>query len=464
MPLHDGQLKYLRNTQKLQTRKNILTCANRYGKSTLIACLHVWYLFYKIGINADSDLAWTNADYRTANIAPHSALIEPVFNAIDAIMTGRFLIPSTNKTNKCEIKWFYLTNRTQRSGPYRQFFDNGSYIEHKSLGGDQGDALQGKPYGLITYDEGARSDHLENELDDAILPRLMDWHAPLHILSTPSQTSHSTMYYHKLYQNGLLGMDSTYTQEGSIFENSFFSKEQIDAQVDLYKDNPLRDQVLYGKFIWGGDTLFPAEDIESAEDMELNDGIRYEEGHNYVVGIDTAIGSDEMVYTVLDVTQKPYRLVRMLACKGNSKSPQMHLNDLLDLIDSYRKDNNIQILLETWNGESARFYQDLPPYVRSFTRCYGAWQPEKIRTDNKNPNQTKTSNIKKADLLLALKKSLASKEIRIPKFNKELVQQMYIYKEDDKRLKTDRIISLALATWLAYDVRVTTPTFQTVAW
>jgi hypothetical protein len=379
-------------------------------------------------------------------------------------MCGRFLIPSTNKLNKCEIKWFYLKDRTLNTPPYKQYFDNNSYIEHKSLGADQGDSLQGKPYGIITYDEGARSDHLQNELDDAILPRLMDWHAPLHLLSTPSQTSHSTLYFYKIYQDGLVGLNSTYTQEGSIFENTFFNEEQIQSQVDLYRDNPLKEQVLYGKFIWGGDTLFPLEDIIKAHDETLNDGIRYIENHNYVVGIDTAMGSDEMVYTILDVTAKPYKLVRMMACKGNSKSPQMHLNDLIDLVDSYRKDNNIQILLETWNGESARFYQDLPPYIKNFTRCYGSWQPEKIRTDNKNPVQNKTAMIKKADLLLAVKKALANNELRIPPFNQELTQQLSIYKEDDKKLPTDRIISLALATWLAYDVKVTTPTFQTVEW
>lgn len=367
-------------------------------------------------------------------------------------------------TNDCLIQWFYLQNKTLNTPPYKQFFSNNSYIEHRSLGADQGDSLQGKPYGLITYDEGFRSDHLQNEIDDAILPRLADWQASLHILSTPSQSSHSTLYAYHLYQDGLLGLNKTYTQEGSLRQNTFFNKEQIDAQYDLFKDNPMRDQVLEGKFIFGGDTIFPAGDIDAACDSSLNDGIRRVDGHKYAVGIDTAIGKDERVFTVLDITTKPHQLVWMDAAKGNSQSPQMQLNSLCNLIDNYKDGSNIEVLLETWNGESARFYLDLPPYIQGITRCYGAWQPNKLRTDNDNPNASKTSPIKKADLLVALQKALAQKTLKIPRSNTKLLEQLQIYREDDTKLQTDRVISLALATWLAEDMaRIVTPVWQSVS-
>lgn len=486
MRLHDGQKLYLKNAVRLQTRINLLTCANRWGKSTLLACLHIWYNFYKIGIPAatggeKAQLAWEKAEYRTANIAPHSALTEPVFKTISQIMTSSFPVKDEKgqmAPNECLIGWFFLPDRTLNTPPYKQFFDNNSYVEHRSLGADQGDSLQGKPYGLITYDEGFRSDHLQNEMDDAILPRLADWQGPLHILSTPSQSSHSTLYAYHLYQDGLIGRNKTYTQMGSLKQNTFFSPAQIQAQYDLYADNPLKDQVLEGKFIFGGDTLFPFDQIEAAMDSSLNDGERYKEDeglneynepimkpHHYVMGIDTAIGQDEMVYTVLDVTKKPWRLVWMEAVKGNSRSPQMHLNALCNLVDNYRHEGNLDILLETWNGESARFYHDLPPYIKAITRTYGAWQPAKQRTDNENKETTKTRLIKKADLLVALKKTLADNNLRLPRNNTKLLEQMQIYREDDSKIPTDRVISLALATWLADDgSKVKVPVWNTVEW
>lgn len=475
MPLHEGQKRYLEAAMKAIEndgplfRRFILSCANRWGKSALIACIQLWYLYYKFGVKTDSDEEWWNVEYRTANIAPFSSLTEPVFKAMKQIMTSSYPIrdQKTGKitTNKCQIEWFFIEDKTINNPPFKLFFANNSYIEHLSLMGNKGDSLQGKPYGIITYDEAARSDHLQLEIDDAISGRLLDWTAPLHLLSTPAQDSASLLYYNDLYKEGLVGLNASYTQTGSIYENTFMTREQIAEHERMLEHNPLKDQVLHGKFIFGTQTIFPGKDIQAAQDESLNDGVRYEDNHQYVVGVDTAIGSDEMVYTVLDVTRTPYKLVWMEAVKGSSRSPQMHLNALMNLIDAYLNGNNVEMLIETWNGESARFYQDLPPYIQSFTHCYGAWQPNRIRTDNDNPVPTKTANIKKADLIVTLKKVLADHELRIPKNNVDLIRQLSIYKEDDKRIPTDRVISLALATWLAKDVsKVKVPTWQTVDW
>lgn len=464
MRLHGGQEKYLRmaclGTPDLAgkdplIRRYVLSCANRWGKSAVISVLQLWFLFNKFGIKTHTDAEWFDIEYRTANIAPFASLTEPVFMAMKAIMTSAYPIRDEKgvmTTNKCQIEWFYLEDRTINSPPYKLYFANNSYIEHLSLMGGKGDNLQGKPYGLITYDEAPRSDHLQLELDNSVLGRLLDWTAPLHLLGTPDQDSNSLLYYNDLYKEGLIGMKQSYTQEGSIYENTFMTREQIAEHEQMLDGNPLKDQMLHGKFIFGTQNIFPAQDILDAETDDLNDGKRYEEGHKYVIGVDTAIGSDEMVYCVLDITEKPYQLVWMEAVKGASRSPQMHLYALCNLVDAYRHDNNMQLVIETFNGESARFYQDLPPYIKVFTHTYGTWQPNKVHTENKNPSPNRTANIKKADILVALRKLLAEKGLKIPKQNYELVKQLSIYKEDDKKIPTDRVIALALASWLAEDV------------
>lgn len=457
MQLHEGQQTYLRQAAKNDYRIYILTCANRWGKSVLISVLQLWYLFYKFGIDNRDYEAWEKAEYRTANIAPHSALTEPVFKTIHQIMTSTFAIRKAGQltTNDCIIGWFYMPERTLNTPPYKQFFQNNSYIEHRSLGGDQGDALQGKPYGIVTYDEGGRSDHLQNEVDDAIKPRLFDWRAPLHILSTPSQESKSTIYYYRMFEDGLVGINQTYTQTGSLKQNTFFTPEEIADQYDLNEGNPLREQVLEGSFIFGGSTLFKPVDIMAAHDKSLNDGERKVDGHSYVIGVDTAVGSDEMVFAVLDTTTKPYRLVRMMACQGSSKSPQRHLNDFIDLVEAYYEPGQLKICLETWNGESVRFYSDLPPWIAHLTTCYGSWQPAKLRTQNDNPLKPKPANAKKPEILLALNKLLAAKEIKIFDIDAnrhskaDLTQQLQIYREDDKNIPTDRLMALALAAYAA---------------
>jgi hypothetical protein len=460
MPLHKGQIKYLRRAAARSERTFVLNPANRWGKSVCVSILQLWHLFYKIGTNQGKAADWAKTEYRTANLAPHSALTEPVFKTIDHIMSSRFPIrqkDGTVKTNNCKIEWWYLKDRTLNSFPYKQFFLFNSYIEHLSLSGGS-DNVQGRPYGLITYDEGGRSHHLEAQVSGDIMPRLFDWTGQFHLVSTPDTNSPSILQHYKYFQDGLVGINQTYTQEGTLKDNTFFTPQQIEDQYELYKNDPMREQVLEGKFVFGGDNLFNAQDILDAETEELNDGVRYEEGHTYAIGTDSAIGSDEIVHTVLDTTTKPFKLVRQSAHKGNSKSIQRHLNDFIDLVQSYcnPERSNFEHMLETWNGESVRFYHDMPYWLQLKTKCYGSWQPQAAVTDNENKPKNLAKDAKKADILLALGKLLSAKELKIFKIDpnppfegSNLTQQLSIYKEDDAKIPTDRVISLALACWIA---------------
>jgi len=243
--------------------------------------------------------------------------------------------------------------------------------------------------------------------------------------------------------------------------------------------------VLDGEFNLGGDNIFSVPDIESAETETLDAGIRFEEGHRYVIGTDTAMGSDEMVHSVLDVTNLIIKrigtswkiesgqaiLVRQMASRGNSKSPQKHMNDFLDLFYSYKSGDNMGHMLETWNGESARFYQDLPSEVQIVTKCYGSWQPERRKTDNTNKERPKNQAIKKADIIISLQKLFYAKAIKIHKNDPnrhpdgaDLSQQLFIYKEDDKGLPTDRVISLSLAAWLATEGNTFQTSIKAIDW
>ena len=123
MKLHNGQKKYLRRVAKKTDRIYILSCANRWGKSVLVSVIQLWHLFYKFGIpmpvDENSQKSWEDVEYRTANIAPHSANTEAVFKTIHAIMTSSFLIKDENgfKNNDCIIGWWYLPDRTLNTPP-----------------------------------------------------------------------------------------------------------------------------------------------------------------------------------------------------------------------------------------------------------------------------------------------------------------------------------------------------------
>lgn len=477
MPLHPGQIKFIEDTFHLKTKINVLTPSNRYGKTSLIACKQIWKHFYKIGVPTGNRKAWVKAAYRTANVAPRSSLVEPVFNYIDEIMTSRFPITLPDGrivTNKCKIEWFYLKDQTRESPVHKQFFAYNSYIEHRTLGATAADSLEGKPFGYISYDEAGRSQHLEEEVNGTLLARLFDWNGELDLVSTPDQTSPSLLYHWELYEKGKLGdyaKTKTYTLEGELKDNIFFSPEQIQEQYDLYEGNPLADQVLRGKFVFGGDNLFKPDEIAKAKDPELNNGVRRQDGRKYIIATDTAMGSDEMVFSVLDYTNLrakrvqgqlkvdgELKLVRQIAVQGNKKSPEQHMNDFIDLFYAYKEGNNVQHILETWNGESGRFYQDMPYNIQALTKCYGSWQPERRVRGSAIKRDRKNKDIKKADILLALQKVLSSGSLKIPEIDPNvhnkganLSQQMTIYKEKDDNLPTDRLISLAMGCYMAIE-------------
>lgn len=450
LPMHAGQVKFLRNAN---AKVNVLVPANRWGKSITVAVKHIHHNFYKVGVGRGNTEAHARTQYRTVNLAPHSDATKPVFDAIKAIMTSSFPIPQADGSminNNCQIKWFLKEEGIRNSTPYLIPFVNNTEILFRSTGEDKGDSIQGKNFGYISYDEGGRSNHLEYELDANIIPRLADLNGSLDIVSTPDMRSNSILFHYELFEKGINHEQGYYSQEGGIADNIFLLRNNptyIEDETARLRGNPILDQILYGKFVFAGDALFPTPDIMEAKSDELTGGERWQSGHKYIIGIDTAMGEDEMVFTVMDVTKKPFRIVRVIGCKGNSKSPDMHQNDFIDLFESYNKEDNCRVILETWNGESARFYQDLPLDIAARTKCFGSWQPPGITSKmiGRNPR-----NVRKAEILIALLKLLTNHELKIPN-EPTLVKQLSIYREDDTKLPTDRVMSLALAAWYATD-------------
>lgn len=449
MPLHDGQKKFFRQANG---KVNILVPANRYGKSVMVAIKHIHHCFYKIGIGTGNALAWEKASYMTANLAPHADATKPVFEAVRNIMTSSFVIPQEDGSvlnNDCLIGWMLDEKHIRTSTPYLIPFTNRTQILFRSTGEDKGDSIQGKNFGYISYDEGGRSNHLEYEMNANIIPRLADLNGTLDIVSTPDMRSHSLSYHHDLFEKGMRHEYGYYSQEGSISDNYFLLRNNptyIEDELRRLGSDPIADQVLYGKFVFAGDALYPGDDINAGKDDSLKDGTPPQAGHMYVVGVDTAMGHDEMVFTVMDVTTKPFSIARQMSCRGNSKSPEIHMADFESLCRSYLRVNNLHIIIETWNGESANFYKMLPYDLRVLTKCWGSFQPEGLPS----AAAMRMKRIKKAEVLLALRSLLANRELKLPN-EPTLIKQLSIYREDDTNIPTDRVISLALACWLATD-------------
>lgn len=454
MPLHKGQKRFLeakaedfRNGRK--TKIWNLVPGNRWGKSVLIAVLHLWHCFYKIGISRGDGEAIAKASYMTVNLSPHSETTKPVFDAIKQILTSSFVIKYRDKpakNNQCKLGFLLDSAHVRNQPPFFIPLTNRAQILFRSTGEDKGDSIQGKSFGYISYDEGGRSKHLEVELSGNILPRLADLNGQLDLVSTPDTESPSILTHMDLFEKGKVGIHGYYSQEGSAEENEFLPENYVPDTIEFYGSNPILRQVLYGEFVLAGSNIYPMDQVNRSRDDSLTGGIPYEPGHQYVISVDTAMGEDEMVFTVLDTTQKPFRVVRQMACKGASKSPTVHMMDFDSLVRQYKKVNNVKIIIETWNGESAGFYRDLPYDLQMIATCWGSWQPPGL--DSKSKSQRRS--IKKEEITGSIRKLLDEDGLKIPN-ESTLVKQLSIYRENDTNIPTDRVISLALACWLATD-------------
>lgn len=462
LKLHPGQIRIIRNATGMV---NVIVSGNRFGKTVLIAVRHIWFCFYKIGWDASSGEAWSKVRYRTVALAPDGKILSLDFDTIMAIMTSRFVISPKGSpvvTNKCRLGWWIETDRCRTTpNPFISFQDSTGILFY-STSDDKGTKAQGDFFGYGSYDEGGRSHWLQLELEQNLGPRFSELNAPMDLVSTPAVDSPSLGYHYDIFQKGLRGEDGFKSFEGSAYENVYLPKHYFEREEERLRGNPIIEQVLNGKFVFAGSALYPLDEIQAAKDASLDASVGYQDGHKYVVGIDTALGDDEFVITVLDVTEAPYRVVRLLGAKGASKSQDVHLADLIGIVEHYRRGYNLKICLETWNGEAKSFYQLMPTWMQNITKCWGSFQPHKPSGRAHRAAQGNTA-ARKADILVALRKVLSRGDLKIPN-DSELIKQLSVYREDDTRLQTDRVISLALACWLATDgkPKVTNITFESI--
>jgi len=453
---HDGQKQFL--TQSTY-KTNVLVPANRYGKTTTIAIKHIHACFYKLGVPEGNHKAWIGDAYKTAALAPSSQQSKVVLQTIRQILTSSFPIRLGNKlvSNKCQIEWF-LEECTE-TPPMQIKYCFGSKTVVRSTETDKAKSIAADAFGYISYDEAGKSLHLEEELETTLYPRLGDYSGQIDLVGTPDASSPSFVFFQEVFWKGG-GEDNPvqegyYSQEGSALDNPYLPEGYVKEMKQIYGKSPLLDQVLYGKFVSVGNKVFDHRTVlHAAKDIE--DYIPFIDNHKYIIGVDTAIGEDEMVYTVLDWTEKPLKVCRISACKGNSQSPAFHLQNIMDIFDHYNQGEQCNIILETFNGESMRFYYDLPRKMQLKTRCFGSGRVIGV---------TKKAGMvdRKEDILIAARKVLDNEEVEFSSKFRTLIQQLSNYTLDDEKIKTDWVISFCLAVFYATDGQPKTTTVEMIA-
>lgn len=253
--------------------RNILVPSNRWGKTLVTAVKHLWYNFYKIGVQGDPEHI-RDTRCGTLNLSPHSNQCQAAYEYILDILFGKFTyrIPGPDgkmisKVNKCLIPDFYVGDNKQSRAIV---FKNGTSFRAIPTGEDQASSLAGMRFLYISYDECAQSLHLKQELPAKIMSRLIDFGGAMDLISTPEVDKPSHQYFFHVAKLGLEAEEGWFTLIGNLMDNIFIGEVERDMVANsIRQTDPAKyRQVVYGEFVTTGKKMFDSIVIERLWDEE----------------------------------------------------------------------------------------------------------------------------------------------------------------------------------------------------
>ncbi len=469
MPLNDFQKKFLSRTTTPRSfwqmrfgevvediggflfGRNIAFPSNQVGKTVMIAIKHIYFNYYKIGLDLDGSMI-DKAYYASLNISPHSRQVKQCFAYVKEILNEQFIIndpTGAKRLNKLNplLKGFLIGDNANL-GELR--FVNNAVMYSVPVGQDQAASLAGAQFGYISYDECAQSYHLENELGAKIMSRLIRYGVCLDLISTPEVDSPSHQYYFHIVQLGLKGQDGWWACGATLDDNKFIPEQQRErAKADLLKTNPIKYlQVVKGEFVSSGKRFFDHAEIENL--WRMPGRIACIPHRKYLLISDWGMSDtgDESVHGVLDYTD--YLLggrIRLVAHEDmQGGSPAMQFALLRTLYEAY-----------TWYDEDGVTAH--PPKFLMDANALGGVVIKKM-LERLHP---KGFDIPKDDALLLLKGALAyQREFEHSKIDGALIEknpnfglvetyyiqkladQLGMYKIPDDKIKQDYVMVLMM--------------------
>lgn len=415
--------------------------ANQVGKTVTLAISHIWFNFYKKGFSGDPDLI-EQARYETLNISPVSRQATEAFRYVEEILSSQFSWEFNGKRdiNKCKIGWFF-EGKNENLG--RIDFANNSSFWCLSTSADKGSGLAGKQFGYISYDECVQSHHLEDELGARIFSRTAKYSGWIVLVATPDELGKSQQYWFHLYisskreQNeGKLG--EWYLIEGLYDENVFIPEQTRTEFKDRLKKNfPQKFlQVVKGMFLDSVDRMFSLKVVEGLwNDKKIpSEAVA---GREYAVIVDWGVADsgDETVIGVGDVTDvENVEVIHAWSKQGGDPVELMAMASFLILTF-----NDAILVMDAAEMGGVIFKK----MMRQF-------KPISFGQGNKPDalfflQLRLRSNIREKAGLTSGEKPVTGrlKSYYLPKLEKQLSS----YKLDDKKIKQDWVMMLAMLAW-----------------
>ncbi|AIY89910.1 terminase large subunit domain-containing protein [Geoglobus acetivorans] len=318
----------------------------------------------------------------------------------------------------------HLVERVYKTPFSRIIFKNGSEIHARST--TKPEYLRGHKAHRVILDEAAYIP--DDVVSQVVEPMLADYNGSWIKIGTPFGKNH-------FYDTYLKGQSEEFPDYSSYrfpsTANPHISHEFIEKKKREYGENSIIFRTEYlAEFVEDQNAVFRWEDIQkNVASIELLD--RGHPARRYVIGCDLAKYQDYTVIVVLDVTEKPFRLVHF---QRFNRRP--YAETIMRLKELYRRFNSPRVLIDS-SGVGDPVLEDL--------QDIGA---EGYVFTSKS----------KVQLIQRLQAVIENGEVKYP-YIEELVRELQFFEyqltrqgvkmEARQGFHDDCVIALALAVWAA---------------
>ena len=481
--IHKGQQEWLNNSNK---RINILRPGNRFGKTFVAAVRHGWHVMCKPLLNGKvmSGEEWQRIEYNTLNFGPTYELGRGALQILRELFQGDMLIPACPfcdthriskpedfacddclatfkepnwRTNKSLLKdWAITDDRADAQVlPYLEF-KTGSRMLGRSMS-EMGVAFKMRKLAYITGDECGDIPDLWLFTNNTLLMRVVDLNGQIDLVGTPQPDGHDYMNMIEMAEEDMEREDYDevgmfYTQKGTTYENVTLPKKAIE-EIERISDPVMREQIIRGEHVETGEKYFGFTRIQNAVDPTLQMIERAEGGRKYITGVDFAGGesawADFTVIMTVDYTEEPYKVVYFNRFKGGDMPIPMQYMLVREVTMAFGGKGRIIIDSSALGGKNAMaFLSDLNPISQEFgltsnsTHKANMLATLKIAFDG-GQSEFRRRKLDKNDEGDWVDLNPDWGLIKIPD-NIILKNEFINYKLDDKRIRTDSVMTLAM--------------------
>lgn len=380
---HEGQRQWL-----LAPRRStmVLVAGRRWGKSEVAGVQALYYAVFRPGMR-QGIISITLDQARLAyDVALAMLQRQPVLGE---------LVEKVRDTPFPTIRFRHGSEITVRTAAREGVYLRGHRFDRAIV--DEADYIQG------------------NIINNVIRMTLADTGGQLVLLSTP-RSRRGVVYYEM--QRGLAGADDVYVQHGRTFDNPHIDADYVNSLRDRMTASAWEREV-EGIYVSEDESVFRWEDVIRAyEEADWVLPEEWRDNRRYVAGWDLAKAVDWTVGIVLDVTERPWRLVHF---ERFQRAP--------------------------WPAVAARIREVHNRWRCSQTVIDATGIGEAVLDEVRDIAQGYVfTGRSKTDLITGLQVALERGEVRFP-FIRDLVDELQAYAWDDRDLVTDCVMALALAVW-----------------